>query len=164
MNRVIRITVPLAALIATSAISETSQAQQRQGVIVREHGSVNAVPTAPPPAARVERHGARPGFVWISGRWDWRNGRWGWTAGHWERQQRGRRWTEGRWERQGDRYVWVDGRWLEAPMYPTEAPPPPREERVAPRRGFSWASGRWDWNDGNWHWTAGHWEREQRGR
>lgn len=46
---------------------------------------------------------------------------------------------------------------------PTEAPPSPREERVAARKGFAWIPGRWDWR-GKWEWVPGHWERERAGK
>ena len=53
----------------------------------------------------------------------------------------------------------ADRRW------PTEAPPPSREERVeAGKAGQVWVKGRWDWKDGKWDWMAGHWEREQNGK
>jgi len=50
-------------------------------------------------------------------------------------------------------------------QWPTEAPPPPREERVmAARAGFYWVKGRWDWRDRKWVWQEGRWEKEQSGR
>ena len=47
---------------------------------------------------------------------------------------------------------------------PTEAPPPPKEEKIAARAGFVWVGGRWDWHDGKWQWIDGHWERERAGK
>lgn len=47
---------------------------------------------------------------------------------------------------------------------PREAPPPPRAERQAARRGYVWVAGNWDWNNGRWNWVAGHYERERAGR
>lgn len=47
---------------------------------------------------------------------------------------------------------------------PTEAPPSPREEKVAARAGFVWVSGNWDWRNNKWEWVAGHWERERAGK
>ena len=47
---------------------------------------------------------------------------------------------------------------------PTEAPPSPREEKIAARAGYVWITGRWDWRGGKWEWVAGHWERERQGK
>ena len=86
----------------------------------------------------------------MRGRWDWRNGNWEWLAGHWEKERAGKRWREARWENQNGAYVLVEGAWDEAPMYPTAAPPPPREERFDAKPGHVWVRGRWDWRGGNW--------------
>lgn len=69
-------------------------------------------PTAAPPPLRTENYGAaRAGFIWVTGRWDWRGGKWEWVAGHWERERANSVWIPGRWELQGNYYVWIDGRW-----------------------------------------------------
>jgi hypothetical protein len=68
-------------------------------------------PTAPPPALKPEKVNPRAGYVWVTGRWDWRNNKWEWIAGHWERQKAGKTWADGRWELRGKVYVWVDGGW-----------------------------------------------------
>jgi hypothetical protein len=84
------------------------------GVVVATPGvsvTVSAYPTAAPPAPRVESYAARPGFVWIAGRWDWRNGQWAWIDGHWERERANMMWVAGRWEMQGNRWIWVEGSW-----------------------------------------------------
>ncbi|MEJ7603736.1 MAG: IPT/TIG domain-containing protein [Kofleriaceae bacterium] len=47
---------------------------------------------------------------------------------------------------------------------PREAPPPPRVEAQAARKGFVWVTGHWDWKRGKWEWLAGHWERERAGK
>jgi hypothetical protein len=79
---------------------------------VRDHRDGTGHPTAAPPPLRVENHGpAKTGFVWIAGRWDWRNGAWAWIDGHWERERANQAWTPGRWELQGSFYVWIDGHW-----------------------------------------------------
>src|SRR4051812_13110473 len=122
---------------------------------------VDLRPTAAPPPRREERVSPRPGFVFVSGRWDWGDGNWQWINGHWERERRGQKWREARWELRNGEYVLVDGDWIQVDLRPTAAPPPPREERVAPRPGFVFVAGRWDWRDGNWQWSNGHWERER---
>src|SRR5262245_51973098 len=47
---------------------------------------------------------------------------------------------------------------------PREAPPAPKQERVAPRAGFVWQPGRWDWRGRRWEWIDGRWERERPGK
>ena len=91
------------------------------GVVVRDHrdggGATVTVdagiyPSAAPPAVRVENYGApRNGFLWISGRWDWRGGQWAWVDGHWERERANQRWNPGRWELQNGRWTWNEGSW-----------------------------------------------------
>jgi hypothetical protein len=71
----------------------------------------------------------RHGFVFIRGRWDWRNGKWEWVDGHWERERAGKQWREARWEPRDDGYVLVDGEWIDVGA----APPPPAAE--PPDRG-----------------------------
>jgi hypothetical protein len=87
------------------------------GCVVRAHGHVGApvavveVDEEPPPPRVVVVPAARPGFVWIQGRWVWGSGRWTWRDGYWERERAGQIWVQGRWERRGNRHVWVDGQW-----------------------------------------------------
>ena len=64
-----------------------------------------------PPAARDEPVEARPGYVFVPGRWSWQQRQWAWTPGHWERERAGYAWTPGRWERQGPRWIWIEGSW-----------------------------------------------------
>ena len=52
-----------------------------------------------------------PGYVWVTGYYQWGNGSYQWTPGHWERERANMMWEAGRWELRGDRYVWVEGRW-----------------------------------------------------
>lgn len=77
--------------------------------VVRDHRH----PSSAPPPLRAESPGARAGYVWIRGRWDWRGGDWAWVAGHWERERSGYMWEAGRWELRGNHYVWVEGRWIQ---------------------------------------------------
>jgi len=133
----------------------------------------DAGPREAPPSPRAEAMAARAGYVWIPGRWDWKGGKWDWQAGHWERERAGKKWNEGRWDRKGDVYVYVDGSWgdgaaapVPAPPQggPREAPPSPRDEKMAARPGYVWVRGQWDWKGGKWEWQAGHWERERAGK
>ena len=64
-----------------------------------------------PPPPRVTYVQARPGFIWVEGRWNRRGNRWVWGEGRWERERVGYRYAPGRWERRGRSHVWVEGRW-----------------------------------------------------
>jgi IPT/TIG domain/WXXGXW repeat (2 copies) len=127
-------------------------------------------PREPPPAPREEREAPRAGFAWIAGRWDWRGGKWEWVAGRWERERAGKRWNAGRWDRQGDHWRYVEGAWVDSGPTPSAndrphaPPPPPRDERPAPRPGYVFVHGRWDWRGGRWEWDEGRWERERPGQ
>jgi hypothetical protein len=63
-----------------------------------------------PPAPRYEPVITRPGFVWISGRWNW-IGRWQWFPGHYEAERVGYVYEPGGWIIRGGRHVWVGGLW-----------------------------------------------------
>jgi hypothetical protein len=65
-----------------------------------------------PPAPREELVVARPGFLWIHGRWARSpTHHWVWRGGYYERERPGYAYREGRWERRGQTHVWVDGGW-----------------------------------------------------
>jgi hypothetical protein len=86
------------------------------GVTVTE---TSTYPTGAPPPPRTENQGARAGFVWVGGRWDWQHGQWAWVDGHWERERANQVWIAGRWELQGNHWMWIEGRWDRG------GPPPP---------------------------------------
>jgi len=78
-------------------------------------------PHQPPPEPRAENPGAKSGYVWITGKWDWSKStagawEWQWTPGHWERARANQAWADGHWELQGDAYVWIEGGWNAAPQ------------------------------------------------
>ena len=79
------------------------------GLYVRP-AAVVVIEEAPPPP-RVEYYDARPGHIWVTGRWQRHGNRWDWRAGHWQRERVGYAWTAGQWQRRGNGHVWVDGRW-----------------------------------------------------
>ena len=63
------------------------------GCVVRAHGQVAApvayveVEEEPPPPQVVVMPAPRPGFIWVTGRWEWRGGRYQWRDGFWERER-----------------------------------------------------------------------------
>jgi hypothetical protein len=173
-------------LLFVAALSASAYAQpdvrdhRKPPIDVHAHVGVTlgGEPTEAPPAPREEKVEARAGFVWAAGQWDWRDGKWQWTPGHWERERAGKHWRAGRWENEGGHWKRVEGGWDEGagvavatppvpPLPtdgPTEAPPPPRPEKVEARAGFVWIAGQWDWRGGKYEWTPGHWERERAGK
>ena len=65
-----------------------------------------------PPAPRHEVvPGARPGYVWQPGFWEWRDGHHVWVRGHWLRERRGYYWHPSRWESREGRWVFEPGGW-----------------------------------------------------
>jgi len=114
-----------------------------------------------PPPVRQERWKPRRGYVWVNGHWDWRGSDWVWVSGRYERERSGFRYREPTWVQQGGAWVAVDGGWVA--MGPTVAPPPPRQERWKPRRGYVWVDGHWDWRGNRWTWVPGRYERERLG-
>lgn len=105
------------------------------GCVVRAHGHVAApvayveVEEEPPPPRVVVVPAARPGFIWIQGRWTYNSGRWVWRDGYYERERAGHVWEQGRWERRGRRHVWVEGRWRAGGNARTRAQPAVRDHR-----------------------------------
>jgi hypothetical protein len=69
----------------------------------------DATPEPPPP--QYESYSVRPGFIWMTGRYDWRGGQWVWLGGHYERERVGYTYAPGRWQRRGNGHVWVEGEW-----------------------------------------------------
>ena len=84
-----------------------------------------------PPPPRYEAVVVRPGFVWITGHWNWNGGQWVWLSGHYERERAGYAWEPGRWEMRGNRHVWVEGTWRASA---TPAVRDHREDRREERR------------------------------
>src|SRR5262245_1470922 len=152
------------AIVAATLLGTASSSFAQVRVIQRDRRDPG--PREAPPPPREERHEVRRGYVWVSGHWDWnrRERRWDWIGGRLERERRGQRWREARWEQRGDEWVLIDGQWTVADLRPTQAPPPPREERLELRPGYVRVAGRWDWRDGNWVWVDGRWERERPGK
>lgn len=68
------------------------------------------VDVEPPPPRQVVMV-ARPGFVYIEGRWVRSGGSWVWRDGYYERERRGYHWVKGYWTRRGRRHVWIEGHW-----------------------------------------------------
>jgi hypothetical protein len=197
----------IAAVLSLLSLSAAAQPDvrdhRRKGPVVRDQRAPEPPPAPPPPVTgrprqappppRAEKVETRAGYVWVAGRWDWKNGAWAWVPGRWERARANRSWRDGRWEDRGGEWYWVDGAWVDASAAPPppvtppppavtppppvtvtspgvvvsgprEAPPSPREEKIAARAGYVWVAGRWDWRNGKWEWLPGRWERERAGK
>ena len=82
-------------------------------------------PNMAPPPPQAENPGAKAGFVWVTGRWDWRDHKYQWTPGHWERERAGQHWNQGRWDQQNGHWVWLEGTWGNGPTAGEVPPGPP---------------------------------------
>ncbi|MEO6772218.1 MAG: IPT/TIG domain-containing protein [Kofleriaceae bacterium] len=85
-------------------------------------------PHQAPPPPRAEAAMVKAGFVWLPGRWDWKNDQWAWLDGHWERERAGKKWRAPQWQNQSNSWVLVEGEWIDASApVPTDnmTPPPP---------------------------------------
>jgi hypothetical protein len=96
-------------LVALLGLSSAACLVRGSGYVCAPVAVVEVEQEPPPP--RVVHYEARPGFIWIQGRWNWNGGRWVWADGRYERERVGYIYAPGRWERRGRRHVWVDGRW-----------------------------------------------------
>ena len=65
-----------------------------------------------PPAPRFEAvPGARPGYLWTPGYWNWRGNRHYWVAGTWVRERRGYVYTQPTWVQEGEHWRFNRGAW-----------------------------------------------------
>lgn len=132
--------------IATTLGFVSCLAMVAPACVIRAGGAVRVRPVyvvdETPPRPRYERVTARPGYVWVQGRYEYRGSRWVWQPGYWVRGRAGYHWEHGQWVRRGNRWHWVEGRWVAAggvhagrpaPTSVHEVPaPPPRRVEPAP--------------------------------
>ncbi len=50
-----------------------------------------------------------PGYVWVSGEWQWKGGQYHWKEGYWHAARPGRTWKSGYWEESPKGYKWHTG-------------------------------------------------------
>jgi hypothetical protein len=94
-----------------------------------------------PPAATDVYYEARPGQVWVNGRYAWVNGAWAWRPGYYTGERAGYTYVQGYWG--GGR--WYDGRW------------------EVNRPGYLHTGGYWEPRGRGYAWREGGWERERAG-
>lgn len=68
------------------------------------------VDISPPPPRHVHVV-ARPGHVWVDGRWAYVSGGWQWYDGYYVAERPGYVYVGGRWDHHGGRYHWREGAW-----------------------------------------------------
>ncbi|HEX8478212.1 MAG TPA: YXWGXW repeat-containing protein [Telluria sp.] len=65
-----------------------------------------------PPAMREERQpGARHGYVWAPGHWEWRHNRYVWNKGMYVRERRGYTYNAPTWQERDGRWEMQRGGW-----------------------------------------------------
>ena len=82
-------------------------------VVPDQRHYVDGVVMVSPPAPREEVIGPAPvpGYVWLSGYWNWVGDRHEWVPGHWAAPRPGRHWVAPLWVRQGDGWRLKPGHW-----------------------------------------------------
>jgi hypothetical protein len=96
----------VALLFALSACTGTAR------ITTTTHAGIVVYKAPPQPMVEEAAKAERPGFVWVSGRWDWQQGSWQWIGGRWEKVRTGHAWREGRWEQRGQQWHWIEGEWV----------------------------------------------------
>ncbi len=107
---------------------------------------VTAAPPAPPANTVLVSPANRPGYLWVSGHYQWINRTWVWRSGHWTPMRHDYTWTPPRYDE--TRRVWIRAHWESRrsevrrvrPTPPPRPrihinipspPPPPRPPRVS---------------------------------
>jgi hypothetical protein len=80
-------------------------------ILVLSACSVGYVTSRPADVVYVRPVSPGPGYVWISGEWEWRSGGYHWRHGGWQRTREGHAWKSGYWESGQKGYRWQKGRW-----------------------------------------------------
>jgi hypothetical protein len=93
-----------AAALAASAFSATAQVNIQINV-------PGIVQVAPPPLRYEAVPRARPGQVWVPGRWAWNERDYVWYGGHWQQARPDYVYAPGRWVQAGGGWRWVDDQW-----------------------------------------------------
>ena len=94
----------LATVLLTASLGSVSlpASAQRYGVTV----------DVAPPAPRIERApGARRGYAWVPGYWNWNGRRHVWVEGQWVRERRGYVYAQPQWVQRDGRWELRRGEW-----------------------------------------------------
>lgn len=102
------------------------------------HAQYNAIVSVAPPAPRHEAvPGAREGWVWAPGHYEWRRGEYVWVEGQWLRDRPGYEYREARWVQRGDgSWILVGNNWEQRMAEREERREARREARMHPDADF----------------------------
>ena len=90
------------ALAGTACVSAP---EPRSRVVISVRGE--------PPAPRVVvAPGARRGYIYAPGHWQWRGNRYVWVEGRYLKERRGHVWVADRYERRGNNWILIRGHWV----------------------------------------------------
>ncbi len=110
-----------------------------------------------PPAPKLEQvvYEAKPGQLWIEGRFAPDGSKWVWVKGHYVADKPGHVWRDGTWTQRGSQWVWMEGGWEEARAGHV------RVRGHWERRGdeLVWVAGFWQDERPGHRWEDGHWQR-----
>jgi hypothetical protein len=101
-------------LVAAGALMGlASTAVQAAPAVVATSPGGYVIQYAPPAPVFERAPAAREGYVWVPGRYDWRDGRYVWMQGHWMQDRPGYDWREARWVQRPDgSWFLSQGEWV----------------------------------------------------
>ena len=109
MNRLHSSPVRLGAFaLAAAALAASLSANAQVNIQINVPGIVQV---APPPLRYEAVPLARPGQVWVPGRWAWNERDYVWRGGHWQEARPDYVYAPGRWVQAGGGWRWVDDQW-----------------------------------------------------
>lgn len=80
------------------------------------HAQYTAIVSVAPPAPQYEVvPGARAGYVWDAGHYEYRGNRYVWVPGRWLEARDGYQWEQRRWVQRGNEWQLVGGDWRRGP-------------------------------------------------
>jgi hypothetical protein len=114
MKRILTAAAAALAISSAAFLPATTASAAGAGYVGAGAGDVIIVRTQPPAPRREAVPGARRGYEWAPGYWNWNGRRYVWTKGHWERTRPGYAyarpvWSQGKDGWQLDRGGWRHG-------------------------------------------------------
>jgi len=109
MKRIL--TAAAAAIAISSAAFIPASTASAAGYVGAGAGDVIIVRTQPPEPRREAVPGARRGYEWAPGYWNWNGRKYVWTKGHWERTRPGYAYARPAWSQGKDGWQLDRGGW-----------------------------------------------------